>query len=224
MKSGIAKNSKLISIAAKRGWKNLRNNKEKYKKFCENRSRHMKSLTSKEQGRRSKKGWDKLSNKEYNKRCKINKLNWTDDLKLEKSKQMKDYFKNNPTEATRRVILQHSNKTIQEKEEFKKKMDLINKDPKKRKLASKLIKLKWKDPEFISKMKNRKSPAKEYMLISPTGEVFYRFGLRKFIEEFNFNETLVRKFINTKLKVKKETTKKLNKKTISTLDWEFNNI
>ena len=226
MNSEVAKDSKLISNASKKGWLNLKKNKKKYDAFCEKRRNYMSSLSDEEQSRRSKLGWDKLDEDGYKKRCKINKENWTDALKKNKSAQMKEFFKNNPDESRRRVQERWDSISEEKRTEFIKKMDNVNKDPIKRANAGKIIKEKWQDPDFIEKMKNRKKkPGDVYELKSPTGEILKREGLHKFVNEFNFNISLIRKFANTNQQVSLPPNKKIkNEKTTNTIGWIFNKI
>jgi len=226
MNSEVAKDSKLISNASKKGWLNLKENKKKYDEFCEKRRKYMSSLSEEEQSRRSKLGWDKLDEDGYKKRCQINKENWTDALKKNKSIQMKEFFKNNPDESKKRGQSRWNSISEEKRSEFIKKMDSVNKDPIKRAFAGKIIKEKWQDPDFIEKMKNRKkNPGDVYELISPTGEVLNREGLHKIVNEFNFNISLIRKFSNTNQPVTLPSNKKIiNEKTANTIGWIFNKI
>ena len=226
MNSEVAKDSKLISNASKKGWLNLKKNKKKYDEFCEKRRKYMSSLSEEEQSRRSKLGWDKLDEDGYKKRCQINKENWTDALKKNKSIQMKEFFKNNPDESRKRGQSRWNSISEEKRSEFIKKMDSVNKDPIKRAIAGKIIKEKWQDPDFIEKMKNRKkNPGDVYELISPTGEVLNREGLHKIVNEFNFNISLIRKFSNTNQPVTLPSNKKIiNEKTANTIGWIFNKI
>lgn len=225
MKSDIVKNSELLSNASKKGWQTLKNNKEVYESWRNSHSIHMKGLSSEEQGRRSKKGWDKLTEEEYKERCNKNKEIWTIDLKDWKSKNMKKYFEENPGESSRRVLLRYENMSNEEFDKFKDKMNKVNKDPLKRNKACLSMKKNWSDPNFIEKMKNRKKkPGDKYELISPDGEVFQREGLSKIVKEFNFNISLIRKFSNTGTHVISSGKYKESEKTINTLGWKFNKI
>lgn len=157
---------------------------------------------------------------EYNKRCQINKNNWTEERKQIKSKQMKDYFKNNPDEMTERSKKMWSSMSSEKRKEFKDKMNIVNNDLNKRNKASKSIKEKWKDPSFKNKMKNRKTSSREVIAISPFGEIIKRDGIIEILEEFDFNIRLMHQFRNTNKPVESKNVK--NKKNISnTIGWKF---
>ena len=180
----------------------------------------MKSLSSEEQGRRSKKGWDSYSDEEYLKRCEINKMAWDEDRKRLKSEQMKSYFKDNPSEMSERMSRFWKNMDSNKKEQWDLKMLEVNKDPLKRKNASESIKKKWKEEEFIKKMKNRKTSNYIITAIKPDGEKIQRSGLNNLIDEFNLNYLLIKKFSNTGKPVESKNVK--NKKNISnTIGWKF---
>jgi len=222
MRSQTSKDSKLISNAARKGWINLKNDYDTYKKWRKAKSDHMKSLSSDEQSRRSKKGWDTLTKTEYEKRCKINKDNWTEERKLNKSKQMFEYFKNNPDEISARNKKRWDNINDEDLRAFKDKMNVINKDPQKRKRAGNTIKNKWKDPIFKEKMKHRKVRVDIYEAISPVGEMIRCEGMIAMINEFEFSPYLVRKFKNTGNAVTSTNTK--NQYVLNTIGWKFKKI
>jgi len=226
MKSDVAKNGELLSIASKKGWESLKNNKEVYEQWKKAHSEYMKGLSPEEQGRRAKKGWDKLTDEQYQERCNINKEIWTDELKEWKSNQMKQYLEENPEESSRRAFLKYKNMPPEKFNEFKSKMNDVNKDPIKREKASLSMKKQWSDPEFIEKMKNRKKkPGDVYELISPAGERLNREGLHKIVNEFNFNISLIRKYTNSNQPVSLPPNKKIiNEKTANTIGWIFNKI
>jgi len=74
----------------------------------------------------------------------------------------------------------------------------VNKRTEKRKAASKSITAKWKDPVYLEKMKKRAHKPKKSIKITfrdGTDETFT--GFDDMIKHYNFNATLVRKFINT---------------------------
>jgi hypothetical protein len=222
MKSQMSKDSKLISNASKKGWVNLKNDYDAYSKWRKSKSDNMKSLSSDEQGRRSKKGWDNLTKLEYENRCRINKDNWTEERKLNKSKQMSEYFKNNPDEISARNKKRWDNISDNDLEAFKTKMNDVNADPDKRRRAGETIRNKWKDPKFIEKMKSRKVHVDIYEAISPNGKTFKREGMIAMINEFDFSPYLVRKFKNTGDIVTSTNTK--NKQVLNTIGWEFKKI
>jgi len=197
MKSDVAKNSEMISNAAKRGWKNLKENLHSYEDFRKNRSLYMKSLSFEEQSRRANKGW---KNTDYDMRCKINKEIWTPELKEAKSEQMKQFFIKNPEESSRRTKKRWNTMSKEDKTAFDEKMKKINQDDNKRQKASTSLKEKWADPKFKEKMLKRNprsSSVGGYVCVSPE-TVSYEFShLNKMVEKFNFNITLIRKYLNT---------------------------
>jgi len=74
----------------------------------------------------------------------------------------------------------------------------VNKRTEKRKAASEKITAKWKDPVYLEKMKKRAHKPKKIIKITfrdRTDETFT--GFDDMIKHYNFNATLVRKFINT---------------------------
>lgn len=185
----------------------------------------MKKLSSAEQCRRSKKGWDNLSEEQYEKRCEINKENWTEELKLMKSNQMKEYFINNPNAAKETSIRRYENMSKEARILFKNKMNEVNKDPVKRQKAGNTIKKHWQNPEFVEKMKNRKKkPGDKYEIIDRNGNILYKEGLHAIVNEFNFNITLIREFANTGLPVLQHTNRKKSQATINTEGYKFNKI
>ena len=219
MTNDTIKNSELLSIAAKKGWVNFKKDHNAYLKWKRDRSNYMKTLSSVEQRRRVNIFWDNLNEIEYNKICLINKNNWTDELKRKKSKQMSEYFKNNPSEATRRNKIRWNNISDSEKQAFKDKMNNVNNDLQKKQKASVAIKKKWRDPEFKQKMSNRKTSKRLVVAIDPNGNIIERYGLTKMIEEFDFSPYLVRLFNNTNKQVVSINTK--NKQVLNTIGWIF---
>lgn len=215
MKSSLAKDSALLSIASKKGWKTFKNNKEKYKKWLSIK----RSNPSNSRKKAAKKYWAFLSVKDYLNRCTINKNNWTPELKKWKSKSMSTYFKNNPQEIAQRNQLRWDNMSSEKRQAFNDKMKIVNADPNKRKKAGDKIKEKWADPTFKEKMKHRNSFKLVFTLISPTGEVYERTGFLEMINEFKFSPYLVNKFKNTNIPVKSTHTHipEVN----NTIGWKF---
>lgn len=216
---GNFKDSESISKAAKRGWVKLKKDNKKYLKWKKAHSDYMSTLSSEEQSRRSKLFWDSITAIEKLLFSEKIKDYWTDKKREEKSDQMKQYFEDNPGEASRRTNLRYSNWSEKEFNSFKEKMTEVNKSKEKREKAGKTIKENWAKPEFRKKMLNRKIRVSKYKAISPKGEEFIIDGFIKMINEFNFNSTLVRKFKNTNKPV--EVKNKLNQKTINTIGWLF---
>lgn len=224
MNSELSKNSEVLSIAAKKGWINLKNNKEVYERWREGRIFQMGQLSSEDQSNRSIKAWTKIKNDpdKYANRCKQNRENWTPALKLEKSKQMKEYFKNNPTESSKRGMKRWSSVNIEYKKKFGESVKKSLSNPiVKDKISSKL-KDKWKDQAFINKMKLRKTSKQSYQLISPTGEIFNRTGSAEILNEFDFSPSLFRKFTNLNKPVESVYLK--NKQVQNTIGWVIHKI
>lgn len=137
MKPQSVKDHQQLKNAAKKGWETLKNNPEKYKEFCEKRSNHMKSLSSEEQSRRSKMGWDKPG--AHEKRSQISKDMWTEEMRKKQSKSLKEFHKNNPEFSSKISQKCWDSKTKEQRENFSKKMDEVNKDENKRNKASKSL-------------------------------------------------------------------------------------
>lgn len=223
MKSQLSKDHDMLSKASKKGWESLKNDQKKYKDWICKRSKYMKSLSKDERSARSKKMWDSLNSEAYNNRCRINKDNWTEERKMLKSKQMREYFKNNPDEMSKRSKKMWNNMDSNKKDKFNIKMNDVNKDPIKRQKAGDSIKKKWKNSEFRDKMRSRKTSKRQVIAINPSGEIFEFNGLTSMIELYNFNRTLIDKFRNTGKPVESKNVK--NKESIAnTIGWKFNYI
>lgn len=221
MKSQTSKNTELISKAAKKGWIKLKNNPVKYKKFCDDRSEHIKSLSSIERSRRSQLMWDNLTESQYIERCISNKNSWTSDRRNIKSKQMTEYFKNNPNEMSNRSSKMWDNMNPIDKQRFNNTMNIVNKDPIKRASASESIKQKWKDPAFRENMNNRKTSNRKVIAISPSGNIHEFNGLGLMVKTHNFNRGLINKFRNSGKPVISNNVK--NKESVAnTIGWKFN--
>lgn len=201
------KNSEEISNAAKNGWKNLKANEIKYKKWIEKRSNHMKKLSSEEQRRRSNIFWENISEDEYLNYSKKMKELWTEDRRKEKSKQMIDYYSNPENVAKKSIETKNRWDSLDKdyRENFRNKMSLINKDEDKRSFASKKIKELWKNDEFLEKMKNRKKRSGLVIkVIQPDGKEFIVESLKKLSIDFNISPFLIRKYIDKDIEIKEE--------------------
>lgn len=152
------KNSKELSLASKRGWDNLKQNKEKFDNFKLKRSKYMKTLTSDEQRRRANIFWNNITKQKYNDFCKKLKKYWTPEKRIEKSIQMKLYYLNTNNIEKKRIEQKNrwDSMSDEKRQEFINKMNIINNDKQKRQQAGNKIKDLWKDPVFLEKMKNRK--------------------------------------------------------------------
>lgn len=206
------KNKEELSNASKRGWVNLKNNKEKYKDFYNKRSIHMKKLSSDEQRRRIKLFWDNISDDEYLLFCKKMKNYWTDDKKMKKSDDM-NFFYSNPYNIIKKRIetkQRWDRMSDDERIKFREKMGIINKDENKRKLAGDKIKELWKDEKYLEKMKNRKhKPGKRIKLISQDNVIIFE-NMKDMVNKYGFSTYLIRKYMDTGVKIKKESLKKEN--------------
>jgi hypothetical protein len=108
-------------------------------------------------------GWkyvneNNLSNNEDSKKKKSDTMKnfWTDEKRKEQSIKMKKYFDENGVEKYSESLKNRYNDPVY-KENFTKKMNIVNKDENKRKKAGQKIKDKWQnDEEFQNKMKKRK--------------------------------------------------------------------
>jgi hypothetical protein len=216
MKSGVVKNSNLVSLAAIKGWQNLKNNKEKYQIWLDRRIYYMKNNSSELQSRRAKVGWN--TSDKYKKRSQINKNNWTPELKEWKSKSMSQYFKDNPQEIAERNQKRWDNMSHEKRQAFTEKMTTVNKGQEKRENAGKSIKKRWTCPEYKNKMSNRKTFLLSFTFISPTGETYHRDGIHQMIKEFDFSAYLINKFKNTNLPV--DTTSSVAS-SLNTKGWIF---
>ena len=194
------KNSQELSKATKRGWIKLKNNKEKYEKWCKKRSEHMSSLSSEERTRRLNIHWSNISDDDYSKFCKKMSDYWTEERKIEKAKEMKDFFstEENVQKKREESTLIWENRDEDFRINFRNKMEKINKDEEKRRDAGEKIKLLWKSENYLNKMKNRKKrEGVKLKLIHINGTEVVIESMRKFKEIYNFSEHLIRKYRNT---------------------------
>lgn len=191
------KNSEEISNASKKGWVNLKSDKEKYGKWIMNRSESMKKLSTEEQRRRANIFWENITDDEYLDFCNKIKDYWTDEKKDEKSIQMVEYY-SNPENVLKKSIESKNrwdSMSDKEREIFSKKMSIINKDEDKRKDAGFKIKELWTNKDFLEKMKNRKHrPGKKIKIIKPSGEEIIIDNMRKLEQEYSFSVHLIRKY------------------------------
>lgn len=219
--SWVLKNKTMVSNASKAGWKNLKNNKEKYNGWIEKRRNIMKSLSYEEQSRRAHKMWDAYTEEEYHNRCTIAAAQWTPELREKRGQLTRQYLSDKPEEMSRRMHKRWNNITKESYDDFKEKMTNVNKDIEKRNKASNAIKKKWQDDSFVEKMKNRISRCGGYICISPVGDIY---EFQKFMEILlfkKFNPNLIRKFLNTN-KAVEQPQKQANKEdNINTVNWIF---
>lgn len=153
----VYKNKQEISKATKRGWINLKNDKEKYDKWRVDKSESMKKLDSDEQRRRAYIFWNNITDEEYVNFCNKMKEHWTEEKRQDKSKQMNDYYSNPENIEKKRAETQErwNSMSKEDKKKFNSKMNTINKSEEKRRLAGEKIKSLWLNKEYLEKMKNR---------------------------------------------------------------------
>ena len=193
----LYKNKEETSNAAKIGWINLKNNKEKYDKWRIDKSESMKKITSREQRRRAYIFWNNITDDEYIKFCNKMKEYWTEERKKDKSKQMNDYYLNPENIEKKRIETQERWDLMsqEDRDEFNSKMNIINKSEEKRRVSGEKIKVLWKNEEYSKKMKNRThNPGKKIKIIKPNGEEVIVENMRKFEKEYNFSSHLIRKY------------------------------
>jgi hypothetical protein len=191
------KNSDEISNAAKRGWENLKNDKEKYTKWRNSKSESMKNLSSDEQSRRSKLFWNNITEEKYTIFSNKIKEYWTDEKRIDKSKEMNQYYSNpeNILKKSKESQKRWDSMSEEKKIEFNEKMNTINKDENKRKVAGDKIKSLWQNEDYLEKMKNRPHrKGTSILIIRPDGEKIIVETMRKFEKEYNFSSHLIRKY------------------------------
>ena len=212
------KNKQETSNASKKGWVNLKSNKEKYDTFCMKRSNHMKTLSSDEQSRRANIFWKNISDNEYLDFCNKMKDYWTEEKKKEKSIQMVEYY-SNPENIVKKSIESKNvwkSRSNEERKLFSEKMTIINKDEIKRKDAGDKIKNLWKNYEYLEKMKNRKSrKGLSIKVIYSNGDEDIFETMESLNKKLNFSSHLIRKYRD---KDKKIIMKDLNNNNIILLD------
>lgn len=194
------KNRNLLSNATKRGWINLKNNTEKYEKWRNNRSKHMKSLGSQEQRRRANIFWGSITEEKYTMFSNKMKEYWTDDKRIEKSKQMNEYYSNPENINKKRIESQErwNSMSSEERENFTDKMTTINKGEDKRRKAGDKIKNLWQSEEYLDKMKNRPHRKGTMLkIIKPSGEEVVVESMNVFQKEYDFSLHLIRKYRDT---------------------------
>ena len=196
----LYKNRHEISNAAKKGWVNLKNNEGKYEKWRKGRSNHMKKLSPEEQRRRANIFWENISDDQYLKFSQKIKDYWTEEKRIEKSKQMNDHY-SNPDNILKKSIegkKRWDSMDENEREEFNKTMNVVNKDADKRKKAGDKIKSLWESEDYLNKMKNRKHRSGSMIkIIKPNGEEIIMETMKKLEREYSFSVHLIRKYRDT---------------------------
>lgn len=196
------KNSEELSRATKKGWINLKGNKEKFEEWRKKRSTYMSNLSTEEQSRRAKIFWQNMTDDEYSEFCNLMKSYWTDEKKLQKSAEMKNFYSNYENIIKKSIESKEvwDARDTEFRERFKYKMDKINKDDKKREVAGKKIKELWKSEEYLNKMKNRKlRGGTKIKLINSNGGITIFETMRQFEELYKFSSHLIRKYRNADL-------------------------
>jgi len=207
------KNTEEISNAAKNGWINLKNNEEKYNKWRKSKSESMKLLSKEEQRRRVNLFWNNINDDEYLKFSKKIKSYWTKEKRLEKSRQMNEYYSNPNNIEKKRKETKDRWENLDEnyRIDFKNKMAKINKDKDKRLDASNKIKKKWKDTNYLEKMKNRKKRnGLKIKIIKKDGEIEIFENMEDIVRKYNFSTHLIRKYRDTNNEVLEKDLKKEN--------------
>lgn len=208
---GYYKNSEEISKAVKKGWINLKNDKEKYEKWRNNRSNYMKGLTSVEQKRRAKIFWDNITEEQYLIFSNKMKEYWTKEKRYEKSKQMNEYY-SNPENILRKVMESKSrwdNMSVEERIKFNQKMNIINKSEEKRRVSGDKIKKLWEDEEYLKKMRNRPHrKGKSILIIKPCGQEILYNTMKEVEKEYGFSSYLIRKYIDKDMEIEDNDLKK----------------
>lgn len=212
------KNKQETSNASKKGWMNLKSNKDKYNTFCMKRSNYMKNLSSDEQGRRSNIFWKNISDNEYLDFCNKIKDYWTEERKKEKSIQMLEYYSNLENIVKKSIESKNvwESRSDEERKLFSEKMTIINKNKTKRREAGDKIRSLWKNNEYLEKMKNRK-PRKglSIRVIYSNGDEDVFETMESLNKKLNFSSHLIRKYRD---KDKKIIMKDLNNDNIILLD------
>jgi hypothetical protein len=218
------KNSEEISNAAKRGWVNLKNDEVKYNKWREKKSESMKLLSTEEQRRRANIFWNNIDEEDYLKFCEKMKSYWTEEKRFEKSKQMNEYYSNpNNVEKKRRETKDRWDSLDDSyRKNFKEKMSFINKNESKRLDAGNKIKKKWKDPDYLEKMRNRKKRnGLKIKITKIDGSVEIFENMEDIVRKYNFSTHLIRKYRDTNSKVLE---KHLNSDNINLLEAKIETI
>ncbi len=198
------KNRNLLSNATKRGWINLKNNADKYEKWRKSKSENMKSLGSQEQRRRANIFWGNITEEQYTMFSNKMKEYWTEDKRIEKSKQMNEYY-SNPENIKKKSIESQErwdSMTKEEREKFTAKMTTINKDEDKRRKAGNKIKNLWQSEDYLEKMKNRPHRKGTMLkIIKPNGEEIIVESMNVLQKEYDFSLHLIRKYRDTDIEI-----------------------
>lgn len=198
------KNREEISNASKKGWDNLKKDKDRYNLFCLKRSNYMKTLSSEEQTRRANIFWDNITDEEYTIFSNKMKEYWTEEKRIQKSKQMNEHYSNPENIEKKRIEGQKrwDSMSTEDRDNFTIKMTSINKDEEKRRIAGDKIKNLWQDEEYLEKMKNRPHrKGTSILIINPNGEETLVETMRDMERIYGFSSHLVRKYRDTDLEI-----------------------
>lgn len=194
------KNKELLSNATKKGWTNLKNNADKYEKWKNGRSNHMKSLGSQEQRRRANIFWENITKDQYTMFSNKIKEYWTENKRIEKSKQMIEQYSNPENIAKKSIESQERWNSMSkvERDIFTSKMTIVNKDEGKRRRAGDKIKNLWQSEDYLKKMKNRPHRKGTMLkIIKPDGQEIFVESMSVFEKEYDFSLHLIRKYRDT---------------------------
>jgi hypothetical protein len=161
-------------------------------------------FSSENQRRRANIFWNNINEKDYLKFCEKMKSYWTEEKRVEKSKQMNEYYSNPDNAEKKRRETKDRWDSLDEsyRKNFKEKMSLINKDLEKRLDAGNKIKDKWKDPVYLEKMKNRKKRNGLKIKITKIDESVEIFeNMEDIVKKYNFSTHLIRKYRDTNNRV-----------------------
>lgn len=195
-----SKTRECVSNASKKGWQTLKNNDKKYQNWKKKRSEYMSSLSTEEQQRRSRLGWDNKTDEKRKEFSDKMKSVWTKEKREEWSKKIAERYKDEEYKNKVSISLKKRYKDKQYKEKFDRKMNIVNKDENKRKKAGESIKQKWKDPDFVAKMKNRKTHSKCVKIINSTNEEIIFNSMKKCCEYYNISMYILRQLIKNNCK------------------------
>lgn len=220
----VTKDSEMTSKAAKKAWKTLKSNSDRFDSWKEKRITYLKSLPSSYYSEKAKLFWDNITENEYITFCEKVSKSKTEEVIQKQKDSISIYYSDEKNRKKKSIEAKErwDNIDDQKRDEFKVKMKDINSNISKRKDASQKLKNKWKEEEFLEKMRNRKSrPKNKYELIFENGTNIVIVGFSEMIQKYNLNPTLVRKFMNTNQKVK---TKSRRESALNTVGLIINQI
>jgi hypothetical protein len=160
--------------------------------------------SSENQRRRVNIFWNNIKDEDYIKFCEKMKSYWTEDKRIEKSKQMNEYYSNIENREKKRIETKERWDSLDDesRKKFKEKMSFINKNESKRLDAGNKIKKKWKDPNYLEKMRNRKRrDGVKIKVIKNSGDVEVFENMEDVVRKYNFSKHLIRKYRDTNNKV-----------------------